>query len=240
MKDVIAIGSTVRDAFFETDFEIAKWPKSPSGKAIIIPFGEKFGAKNVHFTTGGNATNASVTFARQKIGTSIFTRIGKDVAGGEIRRTWKNEGVKYGLVTYSDLPTGYSVLLLQKGERSIITYHGAIDEFSLKGIDLRKLKSKWWYISLPGESYKALGPLLKYARENNIKVALNPSYIHLTGNGRKELLKQLKDITVLSVNRSEASSITGIPVNKEREIFKKLDKLVGGISVVTAGRKSVV
>ena len=193
-RDVIAIGSTVRDAFFETDFEIAKWPKAPLGKAIIIPFGEKFGAENAYFTIGGNASNASITFSRQGLRTGIFTKIGRDVAGEELRRIWKKERVDARLVELSDLPTAYSVILLQRGDRSIITYHGAINEFTLQNVNLNNLKSRWWYVSLPGESYKTFDRLLAYAKKNKIKVALNPSYKHLEGAGRKALLRHLKDI----------------------------------------------
>ena len=72
LRDVIAIGGTTRDAFFKVSFPIIKWAKSPSGKAMAIPFGEKFSSDEVFFTIGGNAANASVTFARQGMKTGIF------------------------------------------------------------------------------------------------------------------------------------------------------------------------
>lgn len=236
--DVIAIGSTTRDAFFETDFKVAKW-KTPSGKALIVPLGEKFGTERVRFTSGGNAANAAVTFARQGFRTGIFTKIGEDAAGEELRRIWKRERIDTAGVQTSAKPTSYSVLLLQGGERSIITYHGAIDEFNLREASLPKLKSKWWYVSLPGESYRAFEPLLAFAAKNNIKVALNPSYKHFAGAGRRSLLKHLKDITFLVVNEGEAASITGIPFSREKEVFRKLDELVPGIAAVTSGRRGV-
>ena len=76
-RDVIAIGSTVRDAFFEADFKFTRWPDTPSGKALVLPFGEKQFIDKVYFTLGGNAANASITFARQGLRTSIFTKMGK-------------------------------------------------------------------------------------------------------------------------------------------------------------------
>jgi len=224
IKDVIAIGSTTRDAFFEVDLPMAKWPKAPSGKAFAIPFGEKFGVKDVYFTMGGNAANASVTFARQGLRAGLFTKIGSDVAGLEVIKALKKERVDTKLVSKSKkLPTSYSVLLSQKGDRSILTYHGAVDEFTLKNINPKNLRSKWWYVSLSGDSYKALDGVLAYARKNKIKVALNPSYRHLSGDGRGQLLKHLKDLSLLVVNEGEAASITGIPFKEENAVFKKLD-----------------
>jgi len=240
IRDVTAIGSTVRDAFFEVDIPLISWEKTPSGKAFVIPFGEKFNAEKAYFTLGGNAANASVTFARQGLLTSLYTKIGSDAAGNEVLKILRREKINTRLVGRSaDLPTSYSVLLLKGGERSIITYHGAIDEFNLKDVNPKALRSKWWYVSLPGDSYKSLSGILSYARKNKIKVALNPSFHHLVGDGRKQLLKHLKDIKFLVVNEGEAAKLTGIPFKKEKEVFEKLDELVPGIVAVTSGRKGV-
>ncbi len=237
LRDVIAIGSTTVDAFFKTNFKVIRWEKAPLGRALVVPFGEKFTSDEAYLTIGGNAANASITFARQRLKTSVFTKIGEDANAEHVMRSLKKEKVNTEFVFKSNLPTSYSILLLQGGERTIITHHGAINEFNLRDINLRKLKSKWWYASLPGDSYKSFSKLLKYARDNNIKVALNPSYKHLNGPGRKQLLGHLKDISFLVLNESEAATLTGISFKKSKEVFKRLDALVPGIVAVTSGPK---
>src|SRR3989344_1567966 len=207
--DIVTIGSTTRDAFFKTEFKTVKYPKTPTGKAYLIPIGEKMGVKDVYFTLGGNAANAAVTFSRQGYKTAVFTRVGQDVAGEEVRRRLKKEGISTELVSTSKLPSAYSELLLQNGERTILSYHGAIDEFSLEGTDWEKFRARWWYVSLPGESYKLLGRLLRAAKKLNVSVALNPSFKHLI-KGKRELIKSLKDISFLAVNEGEAALLTGI------------------------------
>jgi len=240
MNDVITIGSTTLDSFLKTDFKEIPW-KTPSGRAFVIPLGEKFGNESLYLTIGGNAANAAITFARQKEKTALFTCIGNDVAGKEIVARLKKENVATHLIqTKKEHQSAQSILLLQKGERSIITYHGAINQFSLHDVVLEKLKAKWWYVSLPGKSYKQLDALLGYARRNNIRVALNPSGHHLRGAGKKQLLKHLSELSVLLVNEGEAAQITGIPFSREGDVFKKLDTLVPGIVVVTRGKKGVV
>ena len=236
--DIVTIGSTTRDAFFKTEFKTVKYPKTPTGKAYLIPIGEKMGVKDVYFTLGGNAANAAVTFSRQGYKTAVFTRVGQDVAGEEVRRRLKKEGISTELVSTSKLPTAYSVLLLQNGERTILSYHGAIDEFSLNNINWQKLKARWWYVSLPGESYKLLGKLLAAAKKMNVSVALNPSFKHLT-QGRHELIKSLKGVSFLVLNEGEAAALTGISFKKEAEVFKKIDGLMPGIVAVTSGSKGV-
>ena len=236
--DIVTIGSTTYDSFYKVKFKTVPW-ETPSGKAYAIPIGEKFGVEEAYFTTGGNAANASVTFARQGLATAIFTRIGSDTAGTEIQNILDAEGVETKFMSKSDTPTARGVVLLEDdGERTILSYRGAIDEFSFKDINLKKLKSNWLYVSLPGHSYKIFDDILEHARKNNIRVALNPGGKHLT-DGREDLIRHLKDITVLIVNESEASTLTGVSFDKPEEVFKKFDEMMPGIAVVTDGPNGV-
>jgi len=236
--DVIAIGSTTYDSFYKTNFKIIPYPEAPAGKAFLVPLGEKIGIKDVYSTLGGNAANAAVTFARQGFKTAIATKIGKDASGEELKRRLEKEKIETKSVSFSSLPTAHSVLLLQEGERTILSYHGAIDEFSVADINFDKLKSKWWYVSLPGESYKLFDKLLSAARKHNVSVALNPSFKHLS-EGRDALLKDLAGISFLVLNEGEAAELTGIPFKEEAAVFRKLDELTPGIIAVTSGEQGV-
>jgi sugar/nucleoside kinase (ribokinase family) len=239
MFDVIAIGSATRDAFFEANFPTVNWPKTPSRKAYLLPKGEKLEVENVFFTIGGNAVNASVTFARQGFKTAAVGKTGCDVSGEEIRRRLQKERVDTALMSYvSDLPTAYSVLLLEKGERTILAYHGASDSFGLGDLRPAKMRAKWWYASLAGESHKMFKKLLAFAVHSGTAVAFNPSGYHIK-HGRNEILSSLKNLSFLVLNDEEAAMLTGIPWQKEKEVFKKLDKLTPGILAVTSGRNGV-
>ena len=245
MFDVITIGSATRDNFLEADYKLIDWPETPLKKAIALPFGEKLGVNKVYFTIGGNAANASVTFARQGFKTACVAKIGADLAANEFIARLKSENVNAKLVIQTEeKPTAYSVLLLRGGERTILGYHGASDTFELKDINFRKMKSRWWYLSLAGESDSLFSPLLKFAKDNGIKVAFNPSGHHLK-HKRQEILDSLKDLTFLVLNEGEAAELTGISFSAkggpasgwEKEAFKKLDKLMPGIVAVTGGPK---
>jgi ribokinase len=236
--DVVTIGSTTFDSYYETKFKIVKDLNTATGKAYLLPLGEKMGINDVYSTLGGNAANAAVTFANQGLKTGIFTKVGDDAVGVELIKKLKVRHVDTRFVEYSKLPTARSVLLLQNGERTILSYHGAINEFSLKNAPWGKLKAKWWYVSLPGESYKLLGNLLRAAKKNGVKVALNPSFKHMS-DGRADLLRHLKDISFLVVNNEEAALLTGISFKKGDEVFKRLDKIMPGIVAITSGPKGV-
>ena len=237
MNDIIAIGSATRDAFFKVNFKLTHFLKAASGWAYLLPLGEKLEVEDVFFTIGGNAINASVTFSRQGLRTACLAKIGEDVSGEEIRRRLKKEGVSLNLlIQTSKKPTAYSVLLLSSGERTILNYRGASDTLDFSDLDFKKLKSRWWYVSLTGRSIKIFQRLIKFASKNNISVAVNPSGYHLS-HRPQEILASLKDITFLVLNEEEAARLTGISFKKEKEVFKKLDKLMPGILAVTNGKK---
>ncbi len=240
MFDVVAIGSTTRDAFYDIDLKSIPWSKAKSGRAYVLPAGEKLEVKNIYFTIGGNSANSSVTFARQGLRVACAAKVGSDVAGEEIRRRLRRERVDTSMiVNHPTLPTAYSVLIREKGERTILGYHGASDSFALRDINFRKMKSKWWYLSLAGESDKMFKPLIGFARRNKIAVAFNPSGHHIH-HKRGEILSSLKDLAFLVVNDEEASFLAGIPWKKEKELFRKMDKLMSpGILAVTSGPAGV-
>lgn len=241
MFDVITIGSATRDNFLRGKYPLIDSKESPSGKAYALPYGEKLSVDFVHFTIGGNAANASVTFARHGFKTACVAKIGKDLPAKEFLLHLKLGGVSTKLISQTDeKPTAYSVLLLSpEGERTILGYHGASDTFKLEDLNLKKLKSKWWYLSLAGESDVMYLPLIKFAKENNVKVAFNPSGHHLK-HKRQEILDSLKDLSFLVLNKGEAAELVGVSFEKEQEVFKKLDELTPGIVAVTDGPNGVI
>jgi len=239
MYDIITIGSATRDAFFKVNYKIVPWARTPAGKAYLLPLGEKLEVDDIFFTIGGNAVNASVTFARQGFKTACTGKLGCDVSGEELKRRLRKEGVgtKF-LVCTPKLPTAYSVLLLQEGSRTILNHHGSSHTFSFRDIHLKKLRSRWWYLSLSGKSDKMFKGLVRFARDNKIAVAFNPSGHHLRRR-RDDILTSLNDLSLLVLNEEEAALLTGISFKKEKDVFKKLDRLMPGILAVTNGRGGV-
>ncbi|MDP2696334.1 MAG: carbohydrate kinase family protein [bacterium] len=241
MLDVVAIGSATQDVFLKVNFPLVDKSEVPSGKAISLPFGEKLSADDIYFTIGGNAANASITFARQGQKAACISKLGQDDPADVFMKRLNKEGVKTKFIIQTpERPTSFSVLLLQAGERTIINYRGASNTFALEDLNLKKLKANWWYISLSGESSAMLKPLLKFAKENSIRIAFNPTGYHLN-HYRQDIVDSLGDIDFLVVNNGEAAELLGMPfdMNKEKEVFQKLDDMVPGIIAVTRGDKGV-
>ncbi len=242
MHDIIVIGSATRDAFFEgVDFALVKNSGLfKTGSGICLNLGSKIEIPKITFTTGGAGTNAAVTFSRQGFKTAAIVRVGNDVSGEEIRRGLLNEKTDCSMVQADKfLNTAYSVIFLDKsGERTILSFKGCGKFLSEKEIPWRKLNSRWIYVDSLQGNEKLLRKIIDCGRKNEIKLAANP------GLGEIKIFKKnpelLSAFDVFVLNQEEASFLTGIGYQKEKEIFQKLNKLVQGIVCMTKGHKGSV
>jgi len=67
-----------------------------------------------------------------------------------------------------------------------------------------------------------------------VKLATNPGGKELA-HGLERLGPLLKHFTVVAMNQEEASGLTGISFEKEAEIFKTMDDIIGGVFIMTKG-----
>ena len=168
-------------------------------------------------------------------------RVGDDIGGWALIDNLKKEGVNTSLIQLDKKNrTSYSVILVTKnGDRTILVYRGAAKHLDFNKIQWSKIKTKWFYIggSLIGD-FKTLKRLFDIASKERIKIAWNPGSLELK-MGLKKLAPLLRKVDIFQVNNEEAASLVGIPYKKEKDIFKKLDKIVEGIVVITKGPRGV-
>lgn len=242
MYDIISIGSATRDVFFSAgELKKFKMDDFPTGEAVCLGFGSKTEMKKIVLTSGGGGTNAAVTFARQGLKTASIGVVGQDFNGGDILKELEDEGidVQY-FQKHDDDYTAYSVILVHPdGERTIMSYKGEGQHFDPKRIPYDKLESKWFFLDSLGGNYEVLEGLVSHAVKNNIKLATNPGGKELA-HGLEKLKPFLKNFSIVIMNQEEASGLTGIEYNKEEEIFKFMDDVIGGIFVMTKGPDGVV
>lgn len=205
---LLAIGAAVQDVFLSHSDEF----KPVSDKTLHEQFmrlelGAKADVNNIEFSTGGGATNAAVTFARQGLESHFMGTIGHDPAGTAVLDDLDKEGVNTAYVSYSEkYNTGYSVLLLApSGERTILTYRGASTHYDARNFNLDNVDADWLYVSSMAGSMDALHTIFAQAKQNDIKIFFNP------GKGELKHVEKLKslleDVDILSVNKEEMSQI---------------------------------
>lgn len=237
MFDIITIGSATRDGFFEgVDFLSVEGKCFVTNKGICLPLGAKIKVPEVHFLTGGSATNTAVSFARQGLKAAVICRVGDDVSGKTIIAEQKKEGINTQFIQKDYItPTAYSVIFLTAlGERTILSYKGCAENLAIQEIPWKKIKTRWLCIGSLGKEKNILKKVIEFAVSKNIKLAINPGWHEI--DWLKKNPKWLNKFEIFICNQEEAAYFTDIPYIKEKKIFKKIDDLVKGIVVMTKGK----
>ncbi len=243
MFDVITFGAATRDCFLfsKDELDIEKDKHSKTGQAIALPLEAKLELSNIVFSTGGGATNAAVTFSRQGLRSACVCKIGFDPGGKAILGELHDDRVETIFISKDhEVPTGYSIILdVGKKGRTVLVYRGASERLEKSDIDFNSINSKWFYItSLGAKDLDLLEVIIDFASKNGIKTAIDP-HSSLVKLGSAKLSGLLGKISVFKCNLEEASYLTGIDYKKPASIFKKMDKLVNGIVVITDGPNGV-
>ncbi|MBL7051202.1 carbohydrate kinase family protein [Candidatus Woesearchaeota archaeon] len=237
--DIITVGSSTIDVFVSTDSEIfSKKSNHKLTKMLAYPLGTKLLIKELNFTTGGGGTNTAVAFSRLNNKTAYLGKIGNDENGTLIKKQLKKEKIDFVGVTGKE-NSGYSIILDSKAhDRTILTHKGANNNLKFNEINLKKLKTKWFYFSsMVDTSFKTLEKLSVHAKKNNIKVAFNPSS-YLTRKGINYLKKIIKNTNILILNKEEASDL--VKGKTVEELLKKLTAKGPEIVVITHGKHYVI
>lgn len=208
MVRILAIGAAVQDVFLSNSPEFKPIDDTKTDEQFFqLELGAKADVNKIDFSTGGGATNAAVTFARQGLEAIFMGAIGHDPAGDAVLQDLDKEGVDTRYVSYTDtLNTGYSVLLLAPtGERTILTYRGASTHYDIRNFDLQEADADWLYVSSLAGNVDILDKLFTQAKASNMKIFFNPGKGELAH--AEKLKGLLEDVDVLAVNREEASKI---------------------------------
>jgi sugar/nucleoside kinase (ribokinase family) len=204
---IVSVGAAVQDVFLSNSDEFVPVCVNPRECFMKLELGAKEDVNSINFSTGGGATNASVTFARQGIEAVFMGTIGHDPAGEAVLADLDREGVDTSHISYSTrYNTGYSVLLLApNGERTILTYRGASTHYNPRHFDIAKARAEWLYISSMAGKMEVLDKVFHQARQIGMKICFNPGKGELAQATKLKAL--LADVEILLVNRDEAAQI---------------------------------
>ena len=237
MTRIVTVGAAVQDVFLSNSDAFAPVCTNPDTCFNMIELGSKADVNTIFFSTGGGATNAAVTFARQGIQTQFLGIIGQDSAGQAVLDVLDAENVDTSLVRYSDTHnTGYSVLLVApNGERTILTYRGASTHYRPEDMTLEGVDADWLYVTTLAGAMPVLGRLFSEAKASGMKICFNP--------GKRELEKVdelrglLEDVDVLLANKGEMAHI--VQGSELEELVRHALHIVPTV-IVTDGANGVV
>ncbi|MSU54209.1 MAG: carbohydrate kinase family protein, partial [Candidatus Staskawiczbacteria bacterium] len=241
MFDIITFGSATQDILLKPKhLTVLNYKKEVSAKEVCFPMGSKIDIEDMQFNTGGGGTNTAATFALQGLKTAFCGVIGRDISGQEIINELKKFKINTDLVQTTDKKrTNHSVVMLNTGsDRTIMAYRGAAELMDKNNIPWNKLKTKWLYLApLSGLLCDSFEDLVNFAFDKKIKLAVNPGMAQLSLPNFPQIAKK---IDVLIMNQEEASFLTKIPYETEKEIFQKIDDMCSGIVIMTKGPDGVL
>ena len=232
---VICVGASVQDVFLSGTIFTPRYDNGDWVEQFDV--GEKYELEKVEFSTGGGATNAAVTFARQGVHALYMGKIGDDPAARAVLDSLHEEGVDTSLViTSKEHHTGYStVLLAPSGDRTILAYRGASSDFKVEDFDLSHMQGEWLYISSLSGSMDVLESIINDANQKNIKIAINPGKGELS---QPDWLKALlRKVDILSLNKEELETLVQ---GKTSEDLVRHASDMAPITIMTDGPRGVV
>lgn len=204
MVKILAIGKGTQDVFLKSD----EFDPHEEGKHMYthLPLGLKMEVEDVTFSTGGNATNVAVTFARQGIDSAYMWGLGEDPASQSILKDLDDEGVDTTHVAQDKTyQSGYSVIMIAtNGERTILNHRGkAYGRTGRHNFDLSAIESYDWIYptSLGHGGLTLLREIIDTAEKHNVKVMLNPAGPELAE--KEKLVALLDSVDVLCTNKEE-------------------------------------
>lgn len=198
---ILCIGKATQDVFLRDDeFD----PKCEGTVCFTeLPLGAKLDVSEVHFATGGNATNVAVTLARQGLHAQYLWALGQDPASEASLRVLDEEGVDTSKVVQHDgLAASYSTILIAKsGERTILNYHGTLP--TAKDVErlLETVETPDWVYPTALGSAQTLERIVTWAEQHGVKVMLNPAGSELEDPVKLKSL--LEGVDILCLNKEE-------------------------------------
>lgn len=202
---ILCIGKAVQDVFLRDD----EFDPKIEGKVAYthLPLGAKIDVDELHFATGGNATNVAVTLARQGLHAEYLWALGHDPASEASLRVLDNEGVETTHVVQTDsLQASYSTVLIAKGgERTILNYSGTLPTAKDVQRLLETVETPEWVYPTALGSVATLEAIVDWAEAKHIKIMLNPAGSELSEPAKLKGL--LESVDVLCLNKQEMQSI---------------------------------
>lgn len=203
---MLAIGKASQDVFLRSSKDFQPY-KHKGVQYEELPLGKKIHVDDIFFTTGGNATNVAVTFARQDLHSKYAWTLGTDVISQAILKALDDEGVDTtGVLHDPDYHASYSTILLAPtGERTVLNYKGTTLKGHTSPFELVFMEdADWLYLSSINDM-PLLDKIVSKAEKSGVKVMMNPSGIELSEP--QKLKSILEDVEVISLNKEEAQEL---------------------------------
>ena len=234
--DVLSVGDVVTDAFIKLLDDEAKVEETDDGPRLSMAFATKVPFDHAEVIEGvGNASNASVAFARLGLKSALAANVGSDQFGRDIIAALEKNDVDTRFVHINPgHKSNYHYVLWYKEERTILIKHEEYDYHwpRFRIIDI----PQWIYFSSISEHAMDYHDQISAWLEAHptVKLAFQPGTFQIEA-GTKRLKKVYERSEVLAVNREEATTISHGDHHDINDLFDKLHALGPKIVMISDG-----
>lgn len=234
MARIVSLGSALQDLYLIDHDDLV--PTTIGDEAIYgkLLLGSKVDIDRISYEVGGGGVNSAITFSRHGHETIFMGNIARDPAGAAIIKALAKEGIDDSYINFLERKTtGTSVILLDSkgGERTILTYRGASEQFgNFNEDDLDLIQPDWLYVTTLRGDLDTLKRFFIKAKGLGAKIMFNPGVREL--DQVKSLVPLLKYVDILNVNKSEAARI--VPGVMLTELLYRLNNYVETV-IITDG-----
>lgn len=234
--EVLSVGDVVTDAFIKLIDSEAEVIKTDDGPRLSMAYGTKLPFDHAEVVEGvGNASNASVAFARLGLKSGLVANVGSDQFGRDIIAALEKNNVDTRFVHINPgHSSNYHYVLWYKDERTILIKH---EEYEYHWPRFRVIDiPQWIYFSSISEHAIEYHDQLSAWLESHptVKLAFQPGTFQIEA-GAKRLKKIYERSEVLAVNREEATTISGGNHADINDLFDKLHALGPKIVLISDG-----
>lgn len=229
MKDFIAIGDTVVDAFIRLKEAVV----GPDEKSITLSFGDKIPYESVdEIPAVGNSANAAVAASRLGLASALCTVLGSDENGRKCLDQLRSEGISTEFVSVAEgKKTNYHYVLWYGKDRTILIKH---EEYLYKLPEFKQ--PRWLYLSSLGESAENIhDEVTDYVKKNpSVNLAFQPGTFQIK-LGAERLSEVYQRSKIFFCNVEEAGRILGLDTLGIRELLRRMKALGPEMVVITDG-----
>ncbi len=154
---------------------------------------------------GGSAFNVSVNGSILGLNSGIIAAVGNDSDG--IIGTLKNYNVDYSNLILQNSPSGRMFIINKGNDRMFLFYKGANDKFEKNMVNYQIFK-EYRFVHVSPTKIEIADQAIKIAKENSNIVSFDPGE-QLCYSHSEEVLKIIKNVDFLFVNRHELSALIG-------------------------------
>lgn len=204
---------------------------------LAFPFDYKVQIDKISVDVGGSGFNVAKVLSILKNKVEFFGKVGNDSYGKKILQALKESKISTKNVKIVNEMSGFSLVFLFGGEKTIVTYRGANNLLSEKDVDEKTIENSDCFIftsMTSDENVKFLKKATEIAKEKDIKIVCNPS-VAMVDYQKKALLELMESSDFIIMNKKEALKLTN--TNNPLSAAKKLKKISNSIVIITMGKK---